>query len=311
MEVCKGGELFERLAKRKFYTEVDAAKVTEQMVAAVSYLHANNICHRDLKLENWLYESDDPDAALMLCDFGFGQVVEPSAQLHGTMGSLYYIAPEVLEGSVYGLPCDIWSLGVIVFMMISGTPPFVGDSDWETTELVKRAKYSLKGPRWTDISEKAKHFVHSLLRKDPNDRLTASEAQEHSWLNWKKARDTKAPVNIDTKVLREISGFAATNTITRTALGLLAHQSFSGVAGEEDLKTLEDEFKKLDVSGKGLIQIDDFTQVLKSTLNITDDQASSMFGRMIGAVQPKKDEELEGLGVVGKADFAREYKTIS
>jgi hypothetical protein len=137
MEVCTGGELFERLAKRKFYTEIDAAKVTEQMVAAVSYLHGNNICHRDLKLENWLYESDHPDAALMLCDFGFGQVVEPSAQLHGTMGSLYYIAPEVLEGSVYGLPCDIWSLGVIVYMLISGTPPFIGDSDWETTELVK------------------------------------------------------------------------------------------------------------------------------------------------------------------------------
>ena len=72
------------------------------MVAAVSYLHANNICHRDLKLENWLYQSDHDDANLMLCDFGFRQVVEPSAQLHGTMGSLYYIAPEVLEGSVYG-----------------------------------------------------------------------------------------------------------------------------------------------------------------------------------------------------------------
>ena len=74
MEVCTGGELFERLAKRKFYTEVDAAKVTGQMVAAVSYLHANNICHRELKLQNWLYQSDHDDANLMLCDFGFGQV---------------------------------------------------------------------------------------------------------------------------------------------------------------------------------------------------------------------------------------------
>ena len=154
----------------------------------------------------------------------------------------------------YRLPCDIWSLGVIVYMLLSGTPPFVGDSDWETTELVKRAKYSLKGPRWAELSEKAKHFVHSLLRKDPNDRLTASEAQEHSWLNWKN-KGAQASASIDTKVLRDMSQFAATNTITRTALGLLAHQTSSGIAGEEDLKSLEDQFKKLDVSRSGQIKI--------------------------------------------------------
>ena len=115
-------------------------------------------------------------------------------------------------------------------------------------------RYSLKGPRWAELSEKAKHFVHSLLRKDPNDRLTASEAQEHSWLHWKN-KGAQASASIDTKVLRDMSQFAATNTITRTALGLLAHQTFSGIAGEEDLKSLEDQFKKLDVSRSGQIKI--------------------------------------------------------
>ena len=88
-------------------------------------------------------------------------------------------------------------------------------------------RYSLKGPRWAELSEKAKHFVHSLLRKDPNDRLTASEAQEHSWLNWKN-KGAQASASIDTKVLRDMSQFAATNTITRTALGLLAKRGQAG-----------------------------------------------------------------------------------
>merc|ERR1719230_519357 len=155
MELCTGKELFERLAERKWYSEFDAARVTRQMLDAVSYLHSQNICHRDLKLENWLYENPKGDARLKLCDFGFGQIVEPSVQLTVTLGSLFYVAPEVLEGS-YGLPCDMWSCGVIVYMLLSGVPPFDGKTDADVMGKIRIGRYKLEGKRWDGISEQAK-----------------------------------------------------------------------------------------------------------------------------------------------------------
>eukprot|EP00439_Symbiodinium_sp_Y106_P037408 s51_g4.t1 len=158
-------ELFERLAERKWYSEYDAARVTRQMLDAVAYLHSQNICHRDrqtrkfidLKLENWLYESPKTEAKLKLCDFGFGQIVQPSVQLTATIGSLYYVAPEVLEGS-YGVPCDMWSMGVIVYMLLSGKPPFDGKEDADVVGKIKQGRFICNDKRWEGISETAKHF---------------------------------------------------------------------------------------------------------------------------------------------------------
>jgi serine/threonine protein kinase len=128
-----------------------------------------------------LYENPSPNAKLKLCDFGFGQIVEPSVQLTATLGSLYYVAPEVLEGS-YGLPCDIWSVGVIVYMLLTGNPPFNGKTDAEVISKVKAGRLSKNAKNWEKISQTGRYFVQSLLRKDPSERFTAAEALQHAWL---------------------------------------------------------------------------------------------------------------------------------
>jgi len=296
MELCTGKELFERLADRRWYSEFDAARVTRQMLDAVSYLHSQNICHRDLKLENWLYENPSQEAKLKLCDFGFGQIVEPSVQLTATLGSLFYLAPEVLEGS-YGLPCDMWSIGVIVYMLIAGVPPFDGKTDADVMSKIRQGRFVSTGKRWEGISEPAKHFVRSLLRKDPYERLTAAEAAQHAWL--KMESQPKALSNlhgrnlegelelpIDRGVIRDMWKFAQNNAITRAALGMLAKwntgSSFSG--REEDVLTLENSFRALDEQNTGKIEAEAFIRVLRETMQISDTEEKLFFERIAGNV---------------------------
>jgi calcium-dependent protein kinase len=141
MELCSGKELYYRLVQRKVFTERDAADTTYQMLLAVQYLHANKVVHRDLKLENFLYENESAEAKLKLIDFGFSKIwVDPTSRMHQMCGSVAYVAPEVLNGS-YTDKCDLWSLGVIVFMLLSGQPPFFGNEDRMLAKIEKGQYY--------------------------------------------------------------------------------------------------------------------------------------------------------------------------
>lgn len=292
MELCTGKELFERLAERRWYSEFDAARVARQMLDAVSYLHSQNICHRDLKLENWIYENPTQEARLKLCDFGFGQIVEPSVQLTATLGSLFYLAPEVLEGS-YGLPCDMWSIGVIVYMLLSGVPPFDGKTDEAVMQKIRQGRFVSTGKRWEAISETAKHFVRSLLRKDPYERLTAAEAAQHAWLkmdtqpkaySWPKGSpDSELELPIDRGVIRDMWKFAQNNAITRAALGMLAKLNTSTFGGrEEDVLTLESRFRSYDETNCGKIDAEAFIKVLKETMPLNQAEEKQFFERIAG-----------------------------
>ncbi|CAK0903531.1 unnamed protein product [Prorocentrum cordatum] len=295
MELCTGKELFERLAERRWYSEFDAARVARQMLDAVSYLHTQNICHRDLKLENWLYEDNTSEAKLKLCDFGFGQIVEPSVQLTATLGSLFYVAPEVLEGS-YGLPCDMWSVGArwrIVYMLLSGVPPFDGKTDADVMQKIRNGRFQSSSRRWEGISETAKHFVRSMLRKDPYERLTAAEAAQHAWLkmetqpkllSWPKGGpDSELELPIDRGVVRDMWKFAQNNAITKAAAGMLAQWCTTSFGGREgDLVLLEQRFRSHDESNSGSIGAEFFIQAIKETLNSDSIEEKSFFDRIAG-----------------------------
>lgn len=182
MECCEGGELYARLQKRIVFPDADAADATRQMFRAVDYLHARNIVHRDLKLENFLYESDAPDALLKVIDFGFAHVWNPATLMKAPCGSVSYVSPDVLSGKGYTNKCDLWSLGVIVWMLLAGYPPFHGE------ERAVMAKIRAGQPdwshqkRWKPVSEDAIIFVKGLLCKDPKKRMSTSEAMQHVWL---------------------------------------------------------------------------------------------------------------------------------
>uniref|UniRef100_A0A0M3HT25 Ribosomal protein S6 kinase n=1 Tax=Ascaris lumbricoides TaxID=6252 RepID=A0A0M3HT25_ASCLU len=193
LELLEGGELLSRIKKMETFTEALAGNIMRQLVSAVAYLHSRSVVHRDLKPEasNILFESTDPQAKLRLVDFGFARLL-PSATEHLTTPcfTLHYAAPEVLEKEdqlpQYNEQCDLWSLGVILFTMLSGSVPFHARTKHESaTDIMARirsAQFSFDAPQWRGISAEAKTLITSLLTVDPKKRLSLDELQRHPWL---------------------------------------------------------------------------------------------------------------------------------
>jgi len=184
LEVLSGGELFDRIidAPEGHYTEADACETVIQMVGAVAHLHRLGIVHRDLKPENLLLATPAADALIKISDFGFATRLDVAEKTTFVCGSPGYVAPEVLTEEGYGFPCDMWSVGAIVFTMLTGMAPFLGETDEASFEKTRLGTYDLDALPDTGVSEAAQDFVAQLLQINPKDRITADKALEHAWL---------------------------------------------------------------------------------------------------------------------------------
>lgn len=163
-ELCEGGELFFYITKRKYLTEAQAALVMRQAFYALCYLHNNRICHRDIKPENFLLYKPDDDSHIKLIDFGLAKQIESNEVMNAPNGTPYYIAPEVLKGS-YTTQCDNWSMGVVLFIMMSGKPPFGGKSNKEIIDNVLKGSFNFDNPVWENVSDEAKDLISKLLNR--------------------------------------------------------------------------------------------------------------------------------------------------
>lgn len=183
-ELCNGGELFDEITKRSHFSEQDAATIIKQVLSAVGYCHSKSICHRDLKPENILLDSSSKQNAgnmIKVIDFGASQRFDPAKKMNQIYGTAYYIAPEILK-SDYNEKCDIWSIGVILFILLSGRPPFGGENDKEILDSVRQGVFSFSGQEWKNISSDAKDFIKQMLMYDPNTRISAENALNHPWI---------------------------------------------------------------------------------------------------------------------------------
>jgi calcium-dependent protein kinase len=151
------------------------------MLSAVSFLHSRHICHRDLKLENWVLSGKDVWSPLKLIDFGLSTHYTPGHRLSRAVGSSYFMAPEVLEGS-YTEACDLWSLGVIVYILLSGAPPFYGENDEAIKASIARGTYTFPHELFRDVGDDALDFASCLLSYSIECRYTAEQALTHPWL---------------------------------------------------------------------------------------------------------------------------------
>jgi calcium/calmodulin-dependent protein kinase I len=183
MEIMKGGELFDRIVDKGHFTEGDAVDVTAKLLSAMKYLHDKGIAHRDLKPENLLMTDDSETAEVKITDFGLSKVFDEQSQVMQTpCGTPGYIAPEVLLMKGYDKQCDIWSLGVIVYILLCGFPPFYADNDAQLFEKIKKGEYEFLRPYWDPISDSAKDFIRTMLQVDPKKRVTCDQAMAHPWL---------------------------------------------------------------------------------------------------------------------------------
>ncbi|XP_007430799.1 MAP kinase-activated protein kinase 3 isoform X1 [Python bivittatus] len=189
MECMEGGELFTRIQERgdQAFTEKEASEIMRDIGTAIQHLHGMNIAHRDVKPENLLYTSKDKDSVLKLTDFGFAKETTVQNALQTPCYTPYYVAPEVLGPEKYDKSCDMWSLGVIMYILLCGFPPFYSNTGQAISPGMKRrirmGQYGFPNPEWSEVSDEAKHLIRLLLKTDPTERMTISQFMNHPWIN--------------------------------------------------------------------------------------------------------------------------------
>ncbi|KAJ6411963.1 hypothetical protein OIU84_005098 [Salix udensis] len=293
MELCTGGELFDRIIAKGSYSESEAAAIMRQIVNVVHVCHFMGVMHRDLKPENFLLASKDPNAPIKAIDFGLSVFIEEATatktdfavqldimetrcsdhtqaslkvitreQSHSNLakvykdivGSAYYIAPEVLKRS-YGKEIDVWSAGIILYILLSGVPPFWAETEKGIFEAILEGNLDLHSQPWPKISASAKDLIKKMLTRDPKSRITASEALEHPWM---KVGGEASDKPIDSAVLIRMKQFRAMNKLKKLALKVIAEN-----LSEEEIKGLKQMFNNMDTDRSGTITYEE----LKSGLS--------------------------------------------
>lgn len=263
MELCSGGELFDRIVKEAekhnnegAFDERGAATYMQQILGAMYYLHSHKFVHRDIKPENFLLQNERADSEIKVIDFGLAKKFVPgSGQTMKTKaGTPYYVSPQVLSGS-YDEKCDIWSCGVIAYILLCGYPPFYGDNDNLILRAVKTGHFEFPSPDWDPISQHAKAFITKMLTFDPVKRPSAEQMLEHDWIKTACAgKHGKVAKDLSSK----LRSFRSASKLKKVALTLIAQQ-----LKDDDLRELKETFSTLDKNKDGCLTFKEIEEGMK------------------------------------------------
>ena len=305
MEECKGGEIFDRIIEhiqsKQMYSEKEAAEMFQQVMSAIEYCHKNGICHRDLKPENLLYlnpgaEKNNP---IKVIDFGLSQYISPNKKLSTKVGTAYYVAPEILKGD-YTEKCDVWSAGVILYIFLSGDPPFNGPSDSVIYEKITEMKFSFPEKKWKNISKDAIDLIKHMISPE-NERYTARQVLDHPWF--------KNASNVPLSSL----DFKSTFFIDYLRGSQLKKMSLLFIASrldENEIETLNKVFKAFDKGKDGQITFDELRQgliQLKST-RISENDVQRLFSKIDVDKNGKIDYTEFLAATIQKANYLKKEK---
>ena len=274
-ELCTGGELLTKIQTTQL-KEKEIAKIFNQIMSAVAYCHEKGIVHRDLKLENILFASEDPDSPIKIIDFGFSVLFGKNdinkvndnndlkkygfKRMKTKVGTLYYISPEIIKGN-YDEKCDIWACGVILYILLCGYPPFNGPSDKEVYNIITQVKYDFKQPMWKNVSKHAKELIKNMLTPAKN-RYTAKQVLNSKWLEIKLKDADESTNYLDYK---HISKFKTYNKFKQAILTFIASRLNS-----DESKKIRNIFCNIDEEKKGFITLEDFIKYIINECNIDD-----------------------------------------
>ncbi|OMJ84128.1 hypothetical protein SteCoe_14819 [Stentor coeruleus] len=280
-EYCYGGELFEVIIHNGRLNEALVSKYMKKMTRAINHLHKNNICHRDLKPQNFLFESTDKDAELKLIDFGLAHRFTTKTNKKGVnmdtfAGTSYYLAPEVIKG-LYDYKCDVWSLGIIMVLMLTGTHPYSGSSAPEIYRSIIHEELNTNSHEFKHISSQGIDLIQKLLVKNPKNRLSAEQALSHPWM--KQAKEEP----VDISIYITLKNYMPPSEMWRAAVGILVKYMSVG-----ELKALRTAFNEVDLEGTGDLTVHDIEIALSKT----------------GVVLPKR----ELLEIFKRLDYANDGK---
>ena len=296
MEFLEGGELFEAITSIGSFTEASACKVMKQILSAVYYLHSNRIVHRDLKPENIMLTQKPKNGnyQIKLIDFGTAKIFKPGKKMNKFIGTSYYIAPEVLKER-YDEKCDVWSCGVILFILLCGYPPFNGNTNVDIFHAIQNQNPIFGGEEWEDITSEAKDLIKLMLKKNPSERLTAEMCLRHKWFRMLEDSDKNKQVKnfkqIQINAIQHMSQFVNENRFKQAVLQFISTQ-FNIQREEGDLREL---FRSMDVSGTGQLTKQEFSNKLVDLYGEIDgkEMASNIFNSL----------DLDGSGKISYDEF--------
>jgi len=287
MELCTGGELFDKIVELNGFTEKEATYIMKQLLSAIRYAHNHKIVHRDLKPENILLDThSDGTYDVKIIDWGTAKTFDPSGKMTERFGTAYYIAPEVLKRE-YNEKCDMWSIGVVLYVLLSGTPPFPGNNDKEILKAVAKGAYDFDGDEWNNISEDAKDLINKLLTYDPVKRISAKEALEHKWFETASHLDTKVDEEKMRKNLQNLKGFRAEQKLQQATYAFIA----SHLASKEEKQHLLETFKALDTNGDGTLSREEILEGYRKTMG--EEEAEAEVNRIMAMVDLDKSGEID------------------
>jgi calcium-dependent protein kinase len=268
MELCTGGELFDRIIKQGKFSEAEAAKIMEKILSAISYLHNLGICHRDLKPENFIFSNPSPDAEIKIIDFGLSIKAVKEVQMKDVVGTPFYVAPEVLVGE-YTNACDIWSVGVILYIMLSGKPPFTGETSSEVLSKVSNSPVYFPEKNWHGISNRAKDLIEHMLQKVPSARYTAKQCLDHKW--FETYEDTTS-LQLDLRLLKRLKNFRRQPRFKQEVLGIVIKFLHPLV-----MQHYTESFRAMDQNEDGYITVPDLISSAKANnMEITVPEAEAL-----------------------------------
>ena len=338
MEECNGGEFFDSLAKRakekNMYTEKECARIFKQILEAVNYLHAHGVCHRDLKPENILFSNVADDSCLKLIDFGLSKVLDGESNMKKTVGTTFYMAPEVIQGN-YNEKCDLWSCGIILYIMLCGKPPFYSQDEEELKKKICSMKYNFDYPEFKRVSQDAINLIKKIL-VGPDQRLSAAQILADPWIkenapnatgenlkqNWEHI-ERYSKLNLVQKSIINFTAFHLTSRETKAFVELFksldensdgvlsideikkgVEQSKFGAKGDNIVKM----FEEMDIDKNGLINYTEFISALMDYEKIkenqllecfnsydTDDSGKISFKEFCDMIKPETEEEKQDL----------------
>ena len=338
MEECNGGEFFDSLAKRakekNMYTEKECARIFKQILEAVNYLHAHGVCHRDLKPENILFSNVADDSCLKLIDFGLSKVLDGESNMKKTVGTTFYMAPEVIQGN-YNEKCDIWSCGIILYIMLCGKPPFYSQDEEELKKKICSMNYNFDYPEFKRVSQDAINLIKKIL-VGPDQRLSAAQILADPWIkenapnatgenlkqNWEHI-ERYSKLNLVQKSIINFTAFHLTSRETKEFVELFksldensdgvlsideikkgVEQSKFGAKGDNIVKM----FEEMDIDKNGLINYTEFISALMDYEKIkenqllecfnsydTDDSGKISFKEFCDMIKPETEEEKQDL----------------
>lgn len=296
MELCNGGELFERIVEEECFSERQAAAIMQQVMGGLLYMHRKCVCHRDIKPENFLLCVPGnrwcpvEQCVIKIIDFGCAKRFVEGQFMATSVGTPFYVAPQVLDGS-YTQSCDLWSCGVLTYILLCGYPPFSGADQAELIARIKAGIFEFPEEDWDAVSVDAKDIITKLICMDPDARLTAAQAMGHTWIKNKAPKAGSRP--LQAKTLTNMKSFKGQNNLKKAALQVIAQR-----LKEDEIHALKEMFHSLDANQDGTITI----QELKDGIDKLSG-AGGLTASKQNAIELLSEMDVDGSGSIDYTEF--------